>query len=91
MSGARIVVSGVVQGVNFRYYTVSCARGLKLRGWVRNLPDGRVETEAVGEKGLIDDLIEQLRIGPPASRVTGIDVTWLAKDSDHKSFDVRYF
>ena len=91
MSCARMLVSGVVQGVNFRYYTVICARDLRLCGWVRNLPDGRVEAEAVGEKGLIEDLIKQLRIGPPASHVTGVDVQWLADDPDHKSFDVRYF
>jgi len=91
MSCARILVSGVVQGVNFRYYTIACARNLKLRGWVRNLPDGRVEAEAVGDKGRIDDLIRQLRVGPPASHVTGVDVQWLTEDPDYKSFEVRYF
>jgi acylphosphatase len=91
MSSARLLISGVVQGVCFRYYTVSSANDLKIRGWVRNLPDGRVEAEVVGEKGLIIDLIQQLKIGPPGSRVTGIDVRWLPEDPSHKSFIVKYF
>ncbi len=91
MSCARILVSGLVQGVYFRYYTVTRARDLRLQGWVRNLPDGRVETEAVGEKGLIEDLIKELRVGPPGSRVTGVDVRWLPEDPEYKSFDVRHF
>ncbi len=91
MSSARLLISGVVQGVCFRYYTVSCARDAKIHGWVRNLPDGRVEAEVVGEKGLIIDLIQQLKIGPPGSRVTGIDIQWLPEDPDHKSFIVKYF
>jgi acylphosphatase len=70
---------------------VDCARQAQLRGWVRNLPDGRVEAEVVGEKDLIDDLIGQLKIGPPASRVTAIDVQWLPEEQDHKSFSIKYF
>jgi acylphosphatase len=91
MSCARICVSGLVQGVFFRHFTQVNARELKLRGWVRNLPDGRVEAEAVGERGLIEDLIKQLRVGPPASRVTGVEVQWLTQDPEYTSFDVRYF
>ena len=91
MSCARIRVSGVVQGVNFRYFTMMSARDLKLRGWVCNRPDGRVEAEVVGEKGLIQDLVKRLRIGPPGSRVTGIDLQWLPEVPEYTSFDIKYF
>lgn len=91
MSCARIQISGVVQGVGYRYYAVSCALDSEIRGWVRNLPDGQVEAEAVGEKGLIEDFIQELKIGPPGSRIAGIDVQWLAEDPSHNSFTIKYF
>jgi len=91
MSCARISVSGAVQGVGFRYFAVSCALDAGIQGWVRNLPDRRVEVEAVGEKGLVDDFIKQLKIGPPGSRVTHIDVRWLEREPKHNSFEIRYF
>jgi len=80
-----------VQGVGFRYYTVSCALDAEVRGWVRNLPDGRVEAEVVGEDGLLNDLVKQLKIGPPGSRVTSVEVKKLAEESKYNSFEIKYF
>lgn len=90
MSCARILVTGRVQGVFFRQFTLTCARRLGLRGWVRNLPDRRVEAEVVGERGQIEDLINQLRGGPPGSEVTGLETKWQAEDPEHSNFAVRY-
>lgn len=80
MSGAedrrracRIVVSGKVQGVGFRWFTRRAAQDLGLAGRVRNLPDGRVEVEAAGEPERLDDLRGQLRQGPPGARVIGLE------------------
>lgn len=68
----RFFVSGHVQGVFFREWTVGKAREVGLSGWVRNLSDGRVEVYATGEADLIDRLAQQLRKGAPASQVTGV-------------------
>jgi acylphosphatase len=91
MSCARIYVSGVVQGVGFRYFVLDAARETDLRGWVRNMPDGRVEAEVVGERGLIMDFVSQLRIGPRSAHVTGVDVQWKPADPECTSFEIRFF
>lgn len=69
MAAARFFVSGLVQGVSFRYYTSVEARALGLTGYARNLRDGRVEVLAVGEPAQLDALGQWLERGPPAARV----------------------
>ena len=73
---AHIFVSGRVQGVFFRDHSRRWAADLQLQGWTRNLPDGRVEMCAEGEKEHITELIDRLRQGPPLSRVEDVDVFW---------------
>jgi acylphosphatase len=67
-------VSGIVQGVYFRQHTQQRAQELQLSGWVKNCEDGRVEVIATGEKDKIDQLIEWLWQGSPASKVR--EVYW---------------
>jgi acylphosphatase len=69
-----IFVTGKVQGVFFREWTVGVARELSIAGWVRNRRDGTVEVFAVGEAEAIDRFIERLRVGSPASRVDHLRV-----------------
>lgn len=69
----HIIISGIVQGVNFRYYTRETARRLNLTGWVKNLPDGKVETIAEGDEKAIDEFIEWCRKGPKSARVESIE------------------
>lgn len=71
----RVLVSGRVQGVSFRYATQREAAALGARGWVRNLPDGRVEALFEGPTAVVDAALDFVRRGPPAARVTGVDVT----------------
>jgi len=85
------IVSGRVQGVSFRYYTVQIARQLRLTGWVRNRSDGTVEAVAEGEVSAIERLITFLHQGPPAARVDDVQIEWQAPLSDFDSFEVRYF
>jgi acylphosphatase len=68
-SAVRVLVAGHVQGVGFRYFARHRAQALGLRGYVRNLADGRVEVVAVGPPDDVQTLVEQVRTGPPASRV----------------------
>ncbi|RPE75533.1 acylphosphatase [Vulcaniibacterium tengchongense] len=73
MSAARFVASGKVQGVWFRASARERARALGLRGYARNLPDGRVEVLAAGSDDALEQLAAWLREGPPLARVDGLE------------------
>ncbi|MFQ6094281.1 MAG: acylphosphatase [bacterium] len=88
-SRAHIFVSGIVQGVFFRDFTQSNALSLGLTGWVRNLPDGRVEALTEGEKGDIEHLIERLKVGPSGATVDQVEVRWEEYQGEFTGFDVR--
>jgi acylphosphatase len=68
----RLVVSGRVQGVGFRWFVREAARQHRLAGWVRNRPDGSVELEASGNDGAFRQFVEEIREGPPGARVDEI-------------------
>lgn len=76
-ASAYVLVTGRVQGVGYRWFARSHAAALGLRGWARNRRDGAVELELVGPRERIEQLIEQLREGPPASEVEDVTVHWL--------------
>jgi acylphosphatase len=78
----RYVVSGQVQGVGFRMFTAAAARRDDLRGWVRNLPDGRVEVVCEGDAESVERLARMIRQGPPGARVDEVE-------SDATSFTAR--
>ena len=86
----HLFVRGRVQGVAFRAATADEGRRLGVGGWVRNLPDGRVEVEAEGERPALEALVELCRRGPPAARVEELDVTWTAYRGDLAPFATRY-
>ena len=87
----RIVVTGRVQGVGFRYFTHSRAGELGLTGYVRNLPDGNVEVEAEGEHEKLDTLVEALRQGPGMAHVLELKVTDLPVKGDGQDvFRITY-
>jgi acylphosphatase len=70
MIARRAVVSGSVQGVGFRFFAERAAREAGVTGWVRNRPDGTVETVVEGEEKAVARYLERLRSGPGGSRVT---------------------
>ncbi len=72
--GRYFWVSGRVQGVFFRRFTQHEASMLSLTGWVRNSADGRVELKAFGGEQQLDALTAKLWQGPPASKVTAVEV-----------------
>jgi len=78
MTAARrcvtVRVTGRVQGVGFRDWTVGQARGLRLEGWVRNQPDGSVKAVIAGSEAAISSMLEAFMHGPPGAHVT--DVIW---------------
>src|SRR5436309_6824649 len=67
------IVHGRVQGVSFRYYAKAEADRLGLTGWVRNMPDGTVETIAVGSREALEGFVRWLHEGPSGARVTRVD------------------
>ncbi len=67
------IVNGRVQGVGFRYFVVREAQALGLSGWVRNLPDGRVEALASGDADAVNALEGRLWEGPPHARVAAVE------------------
>ena len=86
----HVVVSGVVQGVGYRYYVQQEARKLGLNGFVRNRYSGDVEVEAEGDRGLLEELIQSLQLGPPASNVRGLKIDWHEARGGHDSFQVTF-
>ena len=84
------IVSGIVQGVNFRYYTQERARQLRLTGWVRNLADGTVEVIAEGPRPALEKLLEFLRRGPPTAAVTAMQTEWSQASGEFTSFELRW-
>ncbi|WP_199754231.1 acylphosphatase [Dyella dinghuensis] len=72
MMSARFLVTGKVQGVFFRASARNEALRLKLRGYARNLPDGRVDVVACGDAAAVDELEQWLWQGPPAARVDDV-------------------
>jgi acylphosphatase len=73
MKEAAYRVRGKVQGVGFRWWTRSRARGLGLAGTVRNCPDGSVEVRVRGREEIVHAFREQLAQGPPGSRVEEVE------------------
>jgi len=81
---AHILASGRVQGVCFRTYTRDKALSLDMKGWVRNLPDGRVEIVAEGEREKIALFLDLIRRGPPSAQVTDLQVDWPALQGEEQ-------
>lgn len=84
-----VTVTGRVQGVSFRYYTVEQARRLGVTGWVRNEPDESVALHAEGPAEAVDALLEWCRTGPTLARVRNVAVRDGAL-TGATSFEVRY-
>ena len=75
MKIVRAVVTGKVQGVWFRAWTVREAQKRNLRGWVQNLHDGSVEALFAGEPSIVDDMLKACHHGPPLAKVVGVAVS----------------
>lgn len=87
---AHLFIEGRVQGVFFRAFTSEVAAKLGLKGWVKNLYDGRVEAVFEGHKKLIKQAIVQCRKGPPGSYVTDVQVSWGTPSGTYRGFEIKY-
>ncbi|MGQ9718476.1 MAG: acylphosphatase [Nitrososphaerales archaeon] len=87
---AHVYISGIVQGVFFRSYIKKKALMLNLRGWVRNIWDGRVEAIFEGDKSDVLKMFEWCRVGPPRAQVTDVDAKWEEYEGSFATFDIIY-
>ena len=87
---ALVLVRGRVQGVGFRYEARSFAKALGLRGWVRNLDDGGVETWAEGPAEAVDRYLAWLHQGPPGARVELVDAAERPPSGAYSAFTIEF-
>ena len=87
---AHVFVSGSVQGVFFRQTTKQQAQSLGVNGWVKNLPDGRVEAVFEGEENAIKELVDFSRKGPRGALVTDFCVDWETFADEFDDFEIVY-
>jgi acylphosphatase len=85
---ARILITGLVQGVLFRRRITDVARRIGITGWVRNLQDGRVESVAEGEKEMLEELVRFCHVGPPGAKVSGVEVEWSEFKGEFRGFKI---
>jgi acylphosphatase len=85
---AHVYISGMVQGVFFRWHTKEEADKLGVKGWVRNLTDGRVEAVFEGEKEAVDAIIEFCKRGPPLPQVEKVKVKWEPYKGEYGKFKI---
>jgi acylphosphatase len=86
---AEIIATGLVQGVGFRYYIIRNAEMLGLTGYTKNLFTGEVLTVAEGEKHLIEELFNKIKIGPSHSSVKTCKITWQDFKDEFSTFEVK--
>ena len=84
------IISGRVQGVFFRMETKRKADACRVYGWVRNLPDGRVEAVFEGERPRVEEVVSWCHQGPPASNVKQVKISEQPFTGEWDSFKVTY-
>ena len=86
----HVRVTGVVQGVGFRFFVCRVARNLGLVGFVRNCADGSVELEAEGEASGVSALVDAVAAGPPGARVRDTDAQPRPVQGPESGFEIRW-
>jgi acylphosphatase len=87
---AHIIVDGRVQGVCFRMDTRRAALERNVKGWVRNLPDRRVEAVLEGAEADVKSMLKWCETGPPLARVSDVSLTWEPYTGELGSFDITF-
>lgn len=90
ITSAHLLVTGLVQGVGFRQFSLNCATTLHLKGTVQNMDDGRVALQVDGERENIEALILNLQEGPRHARVDKVDVRWNVAPTHDNTFSITY-
>ncbi len=85
----KFIISGLVQGVGFRFFTQRSAARHQVLGYVQNLPDGRVEVYVEGSEKAVTDLMHDLTAGPAYSKVENIEEIVLEPNNLYTSFRIE--
>jgi acylphosphatase len=88
--GANMKVAGVVQGVGFRFWCHRKANEYGLFGYVANLPDGSVEIEVEGDRGIVEEFIKTVRVGPTYAHIADLRVERFDKPKGYRDFSIEY-
>ncbi|MEW6714974.1 MAG: acylphosphatase [Nitrospirota bacterium] len=86
----HLIIKGRVQGVFYRASTRDAAVKLRLKGWVRNMPDGSVEALFEGDEEALGEVLRWCRNGPPGAYVSKIEERWDEFTGEFDRFDIRY-
>ncbi len=86
----KVIVKGIVQGVNFRYYTQRQAMRIGITGWVRNLPDGSVAGVFEGEEQDVEAMVQWCRQGPPSAEVAELIAQPEEYRGEFSSFSIKF-
>ena len=86
----NVLISGRVQGVGFRYYAVSIAEKYDVKGFVRNIRDGRVEIVCQGEEEELQSFISEVKKGPAFSVITGEITEEIPEIEKYNTFEIKY-
>jgi len=89
MVARKYIVSGLVQGVGFRFFAQRAAARHQVRGYVKNLPDGRVEAFAQGDEKSVEDFKHDLIAGPTNSNVEHLEETVLEPSNSYSAFRIE--
>jgi acylphosphatase len=84
------IVTGIVQGVNFRWFTQRRAADMGLVGYVCNRSDGSVEFVAEGTRDALERLLDVVRVGPASAVVENVDAQWRAPTGEYHRFEIRF-
>lgn len=90
MKRAHLLISGKVQGVSFRYYTKKTASNLNLKGYVKNLPDNKVEIVVEGSDSDVNEFVEWCKKGPSSSHVSDIKINYEPYSGEFMEFEIFY-
>lgn len=88
MMSYKIIVSGMVQGVGYRYFCYKKALEYNVCGYAKNLFNGDVEVVAQGESGLVNDFINELKIGPQLSKVNSVNIEKIDIEIEYPQFSI---
>ncbi len=89
MVQARLFISGFVQGVGFRRFIQKQAQEMDVFGWVRNLPEGKVEVLLQGERQEVEMMIDACHRGPFLAEIDEVEIAWEAITQEYPDFTVR--
>ena len=90
MVARRFIISGFVQGIGYRFFAMRAAARHQVLGTVRNLPDGRVEVVAEGDRDAMDEFKKDLATGPSMAEITDIEETDLPVTGLFRDFRIDY-